>query len=58
MNLMMDEAIRKICQLFLVASSSLQNENVKLKTKVEQMTQLFENNTPPGKSMLFILMLM
>lgn len=51
---MMEEAIRKICQLFLVASSRLQNENVKLKTKVAQMTQLFENNTQPGKSMLIL----
>lgn len=54
MNLMMEEAIRKICQLFLVASSRLQNENVKLKTKVAQMTQMFENNTQPGKSMLIL----
>lgn len=54
MNLVTGEAIRKIYQLFLVASSSLQNENVKLKTKVVQMTQLFENNTQPGKSMLIL----
>ncbi|CAB1318964.1 unnamed protein product [Coregonus sp. 'balchen'] len=39
MNLVTGEAIRKICQLFLVASSSLQNENEKLKTKVEQMEE-------------------
>lgn len=39
MNLVMGEAIRKICQLFLVASSRLQNENGKLKTKVEQMEE-------------------
>ncbi|CAB1318962.1 unnamed protein product [Coregonus sp. 'balchen'] len=39
MNLVTGEAIRKICQLFLVSSSSLQNENEKLKTKVEQMEE-------------------
>jgi hypothetical protein len=39
MNLVMGEAIRKICQLFLVTSSRLQNENGKLKTKVEQMEE-------------------
>jgi uncharacterized protein YoxC len=39
MNLVTGEAIRKICQLFLVVSSSLQSENDKLKTKVEQMDE-------------------
>lgn len=42
MNLVTEEAIRKICQLFLVVSSSSQNENDKLKTKVQQMEEVLK----------------
>ena len=45
MNLLMGEGIRKVCQLFLVASSRFQNENEKLKTKVEQMDEYMKEIT-------------
>ncbi|CDQ59518.1 unnamed protein product [Oncorhynchus mykiss] len=41
----MGEGIRKVCQLFLVASSRFQNENEKLKTKVEQMDEYMKEIT-------------
>ncbi|CAB1327920.1 unnamed protein product [Coregonus sp. 'balchen'] len=37
MHLLTKEAVRKICRLFLEVSAALQNENEKLKIKVEQM---------------------
>ncbi|KAL0965100.1 hypothetical protein UPYG_G00276800 [Umbra pygmaea] len=39
LNLVAVEAVRKICQLFLAASSSLQKETEILKTKLEQMDE-------------------
>lgn len=37
MHLLTKEAVRTICRLFLEVSVALQNENEKLKIKVEQM---------------------
>ncbi|XP_010887963.2 uncharacterized protein LOC105021764 [Esox lucius] len=42
MELVTGEAIRKICQLFLVASSSLQQENEKLKIKVGEINEVLK----------------